>query len=303
MPSMFETRTQSWRDAGLARQLTKQAVKRARIEALFLLLLLAAVLLAYAYRRTLFGAALDTPARTIAAIALIAIGWQFARDVGRVLQPVLYRRLDPATAGTVGFLLRLLFVLVATVVALRFAGLTSKQVALGGAFTAVILGLAAQQTLGNLFAGIVLLSARPFRVGERVRMQGGPLAGTVEGVVSSLGLLYTTLANGADQVMVPNSVVLNVAVVPLREPAGVDLLARLDAGTTPEEVQRLLEQRISVPLRGRARVELEQIDRDEVVMRVVAVPERPHDGPTLASEVLGALSHGRQERAGTVPGP
>lgn len=286
---MFETRTQSWREAGLARQLTKRAVKRARIEALFLLLLLAGVLLAYANRKALFGAPLDTPARAIAAIALIAIGWQFARDIGRVLQPALYRRLDPATAGTVGFLLRLLFVLIATVVALRFAGLTSRQVALGGAFTAVILGLAAQQTLGNLFAGIVLLSARPFRVGERVRMQGGPLAGTVEGVVSSLGLLYTTLANGADHVMIPNSVVLNVAVVPLREPDGVDLLARLDAGTTPDDIQRLIEERITVPLRGRARVDLEEIDHDEVVVRILAIPEHPHDGPTLASEVLDAV--------------
>lgn len=289
MPSMFETRSQSWRDAGLARQVTKQALKRARIEAAALLALLTVVLVAYHDRKALFGSAFDTPARVITVIALIAIGWQFARDVGRVLQPLLYRRLDPATAGTVGFLLRLGFVVVATVAALRFAGLTAREVALGGAFTAVILGLAAQQTLGNLFAGIVLLSARPFRVGERVRMQGGPLAGTIEGVVSTLGLLYTTLANGADQIMVPNSVVLNVAVVPLREPAGVDLVARLEPGTTPEQVQLLLEERITVPLRGRARVELESVDRDEVVMRIVAVPERPHDGPTLASEVLDAV--------------
>ena len=177
--------------------------------------------------------------------------------------------------------------------------LTQRQVALGGAFTAVIFGLAAQQTLGNLFAGIVLLSARPFRVGERVRMQGGPLAGTVEGVVSSLGLLYTVLANGADQVMVPNSVVLNVAVVPLREPDGLDLVARLESGTTPEDVQRLLDQRITVPLRERVRVSVESLDADAVVMRISAVPERPHDGPTLAGEVLDAM---RERTAATDQG-
>ena len=45
---------------------------------------------------------------------------------------------------------------------------------------------------------MVLLSARPFRVGERVRLQGGGLAGQIEGVVSSLGLLYTTFAQGDD---------------------------------------------------------------------------------------------------------
>jgi small conductance mechanosensitive channel len=41
------------------------------------------------------------------------------------------------------------------------------------AVTAIVVGLAAQQTFGNLFAGIVLLSARPFRIGERIRLQGG----------------------------------------------------------------------------------------------------------------------------------
>src|SRR5438477_57055 len=82
----------------------------------------------------------------------------------------------------------------------------------------VILGLAAQQTLGNVIAGMVLLSARPFRVGERVRLQAGAVGGTVEGIVSSLGLLYTTLARGADRIMIPNSVVLAAVVVPLREP-------------------------------------------------------------------------------------
>ena len=45
--------------------------------------------------------------------------------------------------------------------------------------TAVVAGLAAQQTLANVIAGTVLLSARPFRVGERVRLQGGGLAGSV----------------------------------------------------------------------------------------------------------------------------
>ena len=34
---------------------------------------------------------------------------------------------------------------------------------------AVIFGLSAQQMLGNVIAGMVLLSARPFRVGERIR--------------------------------------------------------------------------------------------------------------------------------------
>ncbi len=177
------------------------------------------------------------------------LGWAIARDIGRGLGPPLFRRLDPATAGTVGFLIRLMTVVLALLVALRVAGIEARTLALGGAFTAVIFGLAAQQTLGNLIAGTVLLSARPFRVGERVRLQGGPLAGQIEGTVSSLGLLYTTFATGDDSIMVPNSVVLNVAVLPLREPEAVNLRARLRAGMTPGDLQEILEKSLQTPLR------------------------------------------------------
>ena len=109
-------------------------------------------------------------------------------------------------------------------------------------------------------------------------------------MVSSLGLLYTTFAQGDDQVMVPNSVVLNVAIVPLREPDGIDLRARLAAGVTPLELQDLLEDAIETPVRDRPQITLEEIDGYEVVVRIAATPERPSDGPRLATEVLEALA-------------
>ena len=286
MRQFFTTHSHSWRDVGLARQLSRRAVKRARIQSLVLLPVLVAVLVVYGYREKAFGPEYDTPVRIVTFLVLISLGWQFARDVGRALAPTLFRRMDPGTAGTVGFLLRLVTMLAAVLIALRIAGLGPRTLALGGAFTAVVVGLAAQQTLGNLFAGMVLLSARPFRVGERVRLQGGGLAGTVEGVVSSLGLLYTTLASGDDSIMVPNSVVLNVAIVPLREPEGIDLRARLRPGLTPLDVQESLQNEIRTPMRESPRIALEELDGDEVVVRISATPERPADGPRLASEVL-----------------
>jgi small conductance mechanosensitive channel len=290
MRRLFETRSHSWREAGLARQLSRRAVRRARIEVLLLLPALIGILVAYHYRARLFGHGGDTPARILTALALMILGWQLARDAGRSLGPTLFRRMDPGTAGTVGFLIRLVTVAIAALVALRIAGLDARSLAVGGAFTAVIVGLAAQQTLGNLIAGTVLLSARPFRVGERVRLQGGQIGGTIEGVVSSLGLLYTTFASGEDSIMVPNSAVLNVAVLPLREPDGVDLRARLRPGMTPVDVQVLLEETITTPIREAPRITVEEIDGEEVVVRIEATPERAADGPQLASEVLAAVS-------------
>jgi small conductance mechanosensitive channel len=210
-------------------------------------------------------------------------------NLGNAVGPTLLRRLDPGTAGTVGFLIRLMTLILSVVFALRLAGLKPETLAVGGAITAVILGLGAQQTIGNLISGTVLLSARPFRVGDRVRMHAGGVAGQVEGSVASLGLLYTTLANGEDRILVPNNVVLAGAVVPLREPSGVDLHARLDADVKPSEIEQRIEEGVSVPTRSDPQIDLEEFVNGEIVVRVRATPVRSEDGSALADEVLAAL--------------
>ncbi len=284
---MFETRSHTWRDAGLARQIaSNRAVRRARIELMLFAPLLAGILVVYAYRRELVG--LDVPVRVGTVIALLMLGWALARDLGRLLGPMLFRRLDPSTAGTAGFLIRLVGILVVFLAALRMAGLQPRTVALGGAATAIVAGLAAQQTLGNLFAGLVLLSARPFRVGDRVKLLGAGIS--VDGVVSSLGLLYTTFDDGDDTTLVPNSSVLNVAVTPLREPERVDLRARLPADVSPGRMEDLLREHVQTPLRGRPMIALEELDGDELVLRIAAVPSNPQDGSHLASEVLAIVA-------------
>jgi small conductance mechanosensitive channel len=158
-------RSQAWRQMALARHLSRRAVRRARIESLVLLGLLAGVFLLYEYRHVLFPPSWDTGVRGVAALALVSLGWQFARDVGRAVGPTLFRRMDPSAAGTFGFLIRLITMCIAVAIALRVAGIRPRTLLLGGAATSVVLGLAAQQTLGNVMAGTVLLNARTFRVG------------------------------------------------------------------------------------------------------------------------------------------
>lgn len=286
MKQLFETRSHSWVDAGLARQVSRRTLRRAWIQVLLFAPLLAAVLVLYSQRKEFSGA--DTPIRIVTVIALLMLGWALIRDLGRLLGPSLFRRMDPATAGTVGFLIRLTGVVAITGVALRMAGLGASELAVGGAFTAIIAGLAAQQTLGNLFAGLVLLSARPFRVGERVKLLGSGIE--IEGVVSSLGLLYTTFDAGENTTLVPNSSILNVAVTPLREPESVDLRARLPNDITPSQVEQILRENVETPLRGRPHVSLEELDGDELVVRIAATPRDPQDGSHLASEVLEVVS-------------
>jgi small conductance mechanosensitive channel len=295
---MFETRSDAWERVGLSIDVDERDVKRSRRNALILVPLLIAVIVAYDYVndsdqwgpiRHGWARHLETPITIVAAVAVLVIGWALARGIGKAAGPTFFRRMDPATAGTVGFLIRLLTMAVAVVAALSVAGVTSQTLAVGGAFTAVIFGLAAQQTLGNVFAGMVLLSARSFRVGDRVRLQAGALGGAIEGIVSSLGLLYTTLTRGADQIMIPNNQVLAAVVVPLTEPDPVDVKVRLTSGVRPSHVQAILDQEVSVPTRSGASVNLEEVDGDDVIVRVKATPEMSHDGARLADEIMVAL--------------
>ena len=130
---------------------------------------------------------------------------------------------------------------------------------------------------------------QPFRVGERVRLQAGALAGIVEGTVTQLGLLYVTLREGDDVILVPNNAVVTAAIVPLRQPGGVDLRARLRPGIKPSEVQRMIEETVHVPTRDHPQIVLEEVDDNEVIMRITATPQTHADGPKLADEVLAAV--------------
>jgi small conductance mechanosensitive channel len=280
-----------YRDSPFARLVTAQAAaraRRARREVLLLVPLVALIVVLWSVREDLFGT--DVPVRIAAALLLAAVGWRFARDLGRAIGPRLLSRFDPGTASTVAFLVQLTMLVVVLVVALRLVDLDPRTIALGGAVTAVVLGLAAQNTLGNLIAGIMLLTARPFRVGERVRMQGGTLGGQVEGTVASLGLLYTTIARGGERILVPNNGALGATIVPLRQPAGVDLLARLRSDVKPSDLQALLRERVHTPTRDQPDISLEEVDGEEVVVRVTATPVADADGPRLADEVLAVLA-------------
>jgi small-conductance mechanosensitive channel len=86
-----------------------------------------------------------------------------------------------------------------------------QRLLVGGAVTGVIVGVAAQQPLSNLFAGLLLLLTRPVAVGHVVRVHSGALGGPLDGTITDIGLIYTTLRHGHDTLLIPNSALLNSA--------------------------------------------------------------------------------------------
>jgi small-conductance mechanosensitive channel len=125
------------------------------------------------------------------------------------LQPLV----GQAHAGIVRYVLLLAGVFAIITISLYLLGIKPDKLLLGGAVTGVLLGIAAQQSLGNLFAGLVLLFASPFRVGDHVRFRAGALSGEIEGVVTDLSLAYVRLQTAQGQMLLPNSQALAAAVL------------------------------------------------------------------------------------------
>lgn len=310
---MFETRSDAWAAVGLDMEVNQRVLKRARrrlaIEIPALIATIVGRSLAINHWTDVRHSShlqkhwlVDSkaPFELLAVIIVLALGWLISRDLSR-MAPSLFRRMDPATAGTVEFIIRLVAVAATVLGAVNIAGVSAQVVAVGGAFTAVVVGLAAQPVLGNLFAGLVLLSAQPFRLGDRIRLYAGAI-GNQEGTVSSQGLLYTSLTRGANRIMIPNSLVLAAVVVPIREPAPVDVRVKLNTGVRPSQAQAILDTELSQDTLYKPSVVLEEIDGDDVFIRVQATPESSDESSRLADDIITVLARVTGEHR-TVPDP
>ena len=103
---MFETRSQSWSEAGLLDQVSPRAA-RAGWDAALLSPLFIGVVVPTSTARACSGskrkgrlAGGEHGGRLITVVVLLMLGWAIARDFGRAFGPALFRRMDPAAAGT-----------------------------------------------------------------------------------------------------------------------------------------------------------------------------------------------------------
>ncbi len=154
------------------------------------------------------------------AIAFCALGSMATYGLAGKARQILEPRVGTSHAAITRYALLIIGAFTTLVVTLELFGVPIGQLVLGGALTSVFVGIAAQQALSNVFAGLVLLFARPFRVGDTIRLRAGALGGQIEGTVADIGITYVRLDSGGSIIAIPNSQVLNAVVGPV--PAGED---------------------------------------------------------------------------------
>jgi small-conductance mechanosensitive channel len=184
---------------------------------IFSVLAIAAAAVSYASVRDLDS--LFTPghlANSIAAASAAAAFFIFASlavvSLARSARETLQSVTGSAHAAVVRYAIVLVGAILTITMTLALLKVPIGQLVVGGAFATIIITIAGQQSLSNIFAGLVLLLSRPFQVGDPVVLRSGALNGQVEGTVTEIGITYLRLETSNGLVLLPNSQVLAAAV-------------------------------------------------------------------------------------------
>lgn len=153
-----------------------------------------------------------------AAVVLVIAGAYAIIHLSRAIGRLVTRQSNPGAGGTIRLVTNGLGYVFLIIALLAVLGVSLDHLLIGAGVAGIILGVAAQQSLGNVFAAIVMLFARPFVVGDTIRIRSG-VTGVLDVKVLGTGLTYVTVMSDDGVLRVPNSIMLGAGIGHLR--AGV----------------------------------------------------------------------------------
>ncbi|HEV7194338.1 MAG TPA: mechanosensitive ion channel domain-containing protein [Pedococcus sp.] len=154
----------------------------------------------------------------LGAVVFAVSGAISVRSTANELARVVGVRASAGTASNLRLWVTMIGYVLVGLLALTVLHVPIEKLLLSGAITGVVIGIAAQQALANLFAGLVLLTSRPFDVGSWIVLKSGALGGDYHGQVVGIGLTYTEIITEDGPFSLPNASVLAAATGPRTPP-------------------------------------------------------------------------------------
>ena len=144
----------------------------------------------------------------VISVIIFVIGRQILKILHRLMNRALERgNADPGFVKFMDSALSILFNVFLAFIIIGQLGFNTASIVtiLGASLLAV--GMSLQGSLANVAGGILLILARPFRVGHYIESEYG------DGTVTMIGLVYTTITTKDNRVLtIPNSQISNCAV-------------------------------------------------------------------------------------------
>ncbi|MDQ6743200.1 MAG: mechanosensitive ion channel family protein [Candidatus Dormibacteraeota bacterium] len=226
-------------------------------------------------------------------IGLLAVAVGLGATAVREIINAIFRSMDRQAAViwrnlSTWTLYALLALMIASALGVNLSGLL-----VGGAIVGVIVATASQASLGNFFAGLVLMFGRPYRVGGSIRVRGSIAGGVVfEGTVIDMGALYTTLRTaGGETLKLPNSGVVNSALEMGDAPLQAEVEVEIPPNTALGPVEEIVRARIGQPdawiaIRPQT---LRTLEQTTLVCKVQIRSQTPVEPMVLAEALIQAV--------------
>ena len=131
--------------------------------------------------------------------------------------------------------LKIFVVVVAVLVTCQNLGMNITSLLASLSIGGLAIGLAAQDTLSNLFGAVAVFADKPFRIGDRIQFE------TMEGDVESIGLRSTRVRNlDGHLITVPNRIMGNAAITNITRRPNIKTVINIGItyDTTPEKLER-----------------------------------------------------------------
>jgi len=141
-------------------------------------------------------------------IVLLVLGWIIVSSIAQLFYTMLKPKYGASTAAAVRSMIKIIGIggLLAGIAGGVAGG--AAGVALGG-FIGLVIGFATQQVLGQAVAGMFILLARPFKIGDVV-----DVAGESEVVVKDVSTMFTIVERkDGVEVLVPSSMIIGQKIV------------------------------------------------------------------------------------------
>jgi small-conductance mechanosensitive channel len=164
----------------------------------------------------------------------------------------------------------------------------------GASIASVVIGLAAQSTLGNLVAGVAITLYRPFRLGDTLQVTSP--TGTEVGTVEMISLGYTSLRTPDGRLVVlPNSiaasqVTLNLGGQPSPAPLTVVIRVSREADLEAAREAALATAREAVDPAAVLGCFLTRIDATGMTLELRLRPPAGTERDALRSKLVAALA-------------
>lgn len=175
--------------------------------------------------------------------AVLLVGYFAAQLFGSAIRTYLRYIGNLTHATAVRFLVNTFVAVIVVAALLHVFNVSLSNLLLSSAFAGIVIGLAAQTVLANVFAGFLIVLATPFRVGDRIGVISANYGAfapsyphevtypTYSGTVRGIGLIYTDMRLDNGRIAkIPNQVLLTALVLNLSHPSPRGFRIRVTLG-------------------------------------------------------------------------